>query len=460
MEDIWRRFEILLKEEPKLNGALAGISIRSRKTGELIYEHLGDIRLHPASNMKLLTCAVALSVLGKDYTFQTELWMDGEIVNQKLIGNLLLKGKGDPTLLPDQFDQFARKIRELGINEITGNIIGDDSWYDGIRLSKDLNWSDETYYYGAQVSALTASPNEDFDSGSIILDISPGEAVQEKPIVKITPSTNYVQVINQAITIHSIMVEQPEELQINRIHGQNLIQIEGSIPINAEDVREWVAVWEPTNYALDLFYQSLVKHGVEHAGIITTGLTPKAATLLHTHYSIPLAELCHPFMKLSNNGHGEILVKELGKKIKGIGSWEAGLEVLDVQLREMGMDTAKLVIRDGSGISHVNLIPPNELSNFLYLIQENEWFPIFYQSLPEAGSTDRLVGGTLRDRLIGYSVQAKTGTIMGVSTLSGYLTTTLGEDLIFSVMLNNLLDEEEGPAIIDRLLTFIIEEKK
>ncbi|MEN2766656.1 D-alanyl-D-alanine carboxypeptidase/D-alanyl-D-alanine endopeptidase [Ornithinibacillus xuwenensis] len=459
MNEFWDSFESKFKKEAKLTGSLIGVSIRSRKSGELEYEHMGNIRLHPASNLKLFTCAAGLDVLGEDYLFKTELWTDGEIVDERLLGNLYLKGKGDPTLLIADFERFAHVLKERGISQITGNIIGDDSWYDSVRLSKDLNWSDEHCYYGAQVSALTASPTEDYDSGTIMLEISPTNHAGDSPNITVTPENDYVQIINKAITSYSTTSEEEPELTITRRHGENLVIVEGIIPTDSEAVREWIAIWEPTYYALHLFQQALSKKEIKLNGNIITGTTPSQALLISECQSMPLAELCTPFMKLSNNGHGEVLVKEMGKVMKGDGSWDSGLEVLNSRIQEWGVDIEKLVVRDGSGISHVNLVPANEISKLLFHVQKEKWFPSFYQSLPVAGDQNRMVGGTLRDRLDGLNVNAKTGTIMGVSTLSGYLTTREGEELIFSIMLNNLLDEEDGPPIIDRLVKYIVTEK-
>jgi serine-type D-Ala-D-Ala carboxypeptidase/endopeptidase (penicillin-binding protein 4) len=459
MDEKWRNFQRLLKKEIKLQGSLAGISIRSRETGELLYEHLGDTRLHPASNMKLFTCASGLAVLGEDYTFSTELWFDGELKENTLVGNLYMKGKGDPTLLQNDFERLARIVNERGIQEIKGNIIGDDTWYDEVRLSQDLNWNDEHYYYGAQVSALTASPNEDYDTGTVMLTISPGTKPGEQPEITLTPVTNYINITNKAVTIESNHVEDEAEISVIRQHGTNDVIVEGCIPLNSESLKEWVAVWEPTDYAMELFHNALQKIGVRVDGKVTRGVTPKQAELLYVRESISLAELNVPFMKLSNNGHGEMIVKELGRAVKGEGDWDCGLDVLEKTLEKFGVDTRNLVIRDGSGISHVTLIPPNEISKFLFRIQKEPWFNSFYFSLPVAGEEDRMVGGTLNDRMKGLKVTAKTGTIMGVSTLSGYLTTKEGEELIFSIMLNNLLDEEDGPDIIDRLIEHIITAK-
>lgn len=460
MNPKWKRIDEYIKMEPKLDGALIGISIRSSKNGEILYEQMSNYRMHPASNMKLFTCAVGLAVLGEDYTFSTELWLDGEIVNRKLYGNLILKGKGDPTLLEKDIENFCMVVKDNGIEEIHGNIIGDDTWYDNVRLSKDLNWSDEHYYYGSQVSALTISPNEDYDNGTIMLNIIPGKKIGDKPEIVVVPFNNYITIINEAVTMPVNQEDTEHELIITREHGSNTIVIEGTIPQSSTSIREWVSVWEPPLYVLSLFEDRLRENGIKCTGELILGKTPYKAILLHQKSSMPLSNICIPFMKLSNNGHGELIIKELGKVVNEVGSWDDGLEVMISTLEQLGVDTSKILIRDGSGISHITLIPPDEISKFLYRIQEEKWFPSFFQSLPVAGVADRLVGGTLNDRLIDLKVHAKTGTIMGVSTLSGYLTTFDGEELIFSIMLNNLLDEEDGPGIIDSIIEIMIGKSK
>ncbi|UJL47728.1 D-alanyl-D-alanine carboxypeptidase/D-alanyl-D-alanine-endopeptidase [Virgibacillus sp. NKC19-16] len=444
-----------IHNEPKLNGALIGISIRSAITGGKLYERIADTRLAPASNMKLLTAAAALSVLGEDYTFSTNIGTDGSLNGNKLHGNLYVIGKGDPTLLPADFENFAKEIRARGVTEIEGDIIGDDTWYDNVRLSADLNWSDEHYYYGSQISALTASPDEDYNSGSVIIEVAPGSEVGEKPFITVSPKTDYIQIQNEATMVGS---NQEVKLTIEREHGGNIIIIKGTIPVGAENSQEWISVWGPTGYAMDLFQQALDNEGISWTGNVKIAQAPENTNLLIAHKSVSLAELLVPFMKLSNNGHAEILVKEMGKVVHGVGSWEKGIEGMEAELRKFGVNTDTISIRDGSGISHFNLIPPNEITELLLAIQDEEWFPAYLNALPVAGVEDRMIGGTLGDRMHGLSVQAKTGTIHGASTLSGYIATLTEGRLLFSIMINNLLDEDEGKVIEDALLEIIGDE--
>ena len=242
-----------------LNGSTTGVSIRNADSGELLFSYYGDHRLHPASNMKILTAIAALETLGPDYRFTTEVLTDGRIRGDVLMGNLYLKGKGDPTLLKQDLDQFAADLKAKGIKNIQGNLIGDDTWYDDVRLSQDLNWSDEPFYTGAQVSALTLSPNEDYDAATIIVEVYPGKEVGDKPIVKLTPHTDYVKIINNASTVST---DHSRAISIEREHGSNQIVIEGVIPVEGSNARSWVSIWEPTGYAVDVFKKSLEEHGI------------------------------------------------------------------------------------------------------------------------------------------------------------------------------------------------------
>ncbi|WP_226577348.1 D-alanyl-D-alanine carboxypeptidase/D-alanyl-D-alanine-endopeptidase [Halobacillus litoralis] len=429
--------------DQKLDGALAGVSVRLAETGEVIYEKNASLRLKPASNMKLLTGAAALETLGADYIFATEVWTDGVMKGQKLHGDLYLKGKGDPTLQVEDLNKIAERLKNQGILEVTGNLIADDTWYDDERLSEDLTWKDETYWYGAQISALTVSPNKDYDPGTVIVAVYPTNE-GEPARIEVIPDTDYVEIINHSETINA---EGEEDIILTRKHGTNEIVVEGTIPIESRRFREWVSVSEPTGLALSLFHDSLIEQGIKvNGGKVGNRRVPDTAERLISYNSMPLQDLFIPFMKLSNNGHAEGLVKEMGKVVYGEGSWEKGLEVVEDYLRGTGINTKTLFLRDGSGISHVTMVPAHEISELLFQIQNKAWFHTYINSLPVAGEKERLTGGTLRLRMhetaAEGNVQAKTGSLTGVSSLSGFVTTKDGVRLIFSIILNNYLDED------------------
>ncbi|MDY0396187.1 D-alanyl-D-alanine carboxypeptidase/D-alanyl-D-alanine-endopeptidase [Virgibacillus halophilus] len=374
----------LIGQHPRLHGALAGISICDAITGRTIYEHMAATRLHPASNMKLLTAAAALETLGENYVWKTEIWIDGEIVGDELCGSLYIKGKGDPTLQPSDLEQFTADLyHRFGIRKITGDIVADDTWYDNVRLSPDMMWLDEHCYYGAQVSALTLSPDNDYDAGTVKINVRPGLGDGSPVEVSLYPDTNYIHIENNAITV----AEQTNDVGIEflRKHGENTVIMNGAIPLTAEKESEWIAVWEPTAYVLSVWVDKLRQKGIHISGNAKVDAVPETGKLLMQHESIPLCELLIPFMKLSNNGHGEILVKEMGKVVRGEGSWDLGMEVVLENAASFGIDTDNILLRDGSGISHVNLIAPQQLTNLLFFIQKKPWFDTYYRSLPIAG---------------------------------------------------------------------------
>ncbi len=440
-QDLSTSLNTILSDEG-LKGSIAGISVRSANSGELLFDHHGDTRLTPASNMKLITAAASLETLGHDYQFSTEIATNGTIKGNTLKGDLFLIGKGDPTLLLEDYQHFARTIREKGIKSIEGNLIGDESWYDSTKLSEDMIWTDESEYYGSQVSALTLSPNTDYDAGTIIIEVYPGSKEGERAIVRTSPDTDYVLVQNTATTTSQ---DVETDLTINRKHGTNIITIEGVISLNDSLEKSWISVSNPAAYALHLFERLLKDVGIAIEGDISVGKAPKEMNGLIEKKSMPLHELLIPFMKLSNNGHGEILVKEMGKLTKHEGSWEAGLEVVNEYLTEEGLNPEEMLLRDGSGISHVTLVQPNQLSLLLYKLQSKEWFDYYLKSLPIAGASGRLVGGTLRNRMNDTAAEniviAKTGTLQGVSSLSGYV--MKNEPLVFSIIINQFLDEDK-----------------
>ena len=356
-----------IRTAPDIEGAISGISVRDTSDTSLLYEHQADIRLTPASNMKLLTSAIALDILGETHTFSTDIWMDGSIQKKTLHGNLYLRGTGDPTLLEEDFATLAKQVKKAGIHTVHGQLAADDTWFDDTRYSIDLPWSDEDQYYGAQISALTASPNQDYDAGTIILEVKPGKKAGQKATYEMIPKTDVAQVINRVKTV-------PEggkkKISFKRSHGTNKITLTGTIPLKAGSSRQWVALWEPTTYALDLMKRALKAEGIQVKGPLKTKHVPKRAKKIASHSSMPLSELLIPMMKLSNNTHAEILLKELGKQVKNKGSFEDGLDVMYDRLPAFGFDPSLAVLRDGSGISPINLVSANQFTLFLTNIQE------------------------------------------------------------------------------------------
>ncbi|QXE03281.1 D-alanyl-D-alanine carboxypeptidase/D-alanyl-D-alanine-endopeptidase [Terribacillus sp. DMT04] len=447
------RIEDYLAGEERLQGAVAAIHIADAETGKTLYEQHADVRMRPASNMKLLTAAAVLHELGPSHQFKTKVATDGHVKDGKVEGNLYLVGQGDPSLTYKDLQQLTIQLKNLGIHHISGDIMADDSWFDQERYSEDTTWKDESAYYGAAISALTVSPDEDHDTGTVKVEVR-ADTSSQVPAIRTTPATDYITVRNDAV----IVGEQEEtDLDIVRSHGKNEIVISGSIA-KGDKEQERVAVWEPTEYALHLFADYVSDAGINWEGTVKKGTAPSRSQTLLKKESAPLQELLLPFMKLSNNGHAEMFIKQIGRKEKP-GNWADGIDQMKHYLKQRQLPVEQMIIRDGAGLSHANGITAKQLTTLLTKAQKESWFPYFRRSLPIAGEPERMLGGTLRNRFadseLAGNVTAKTGTLTGVSSLSGYMKIKTGEQIVFSIVLNGLLDEEDGPVIEDYLLKLV-----
>jgi D-alanyl-D-alanine carboxypeptidase/D-alanyl-D-alanine-endopeptidase (penicillin-binding protein 4) len=178
-------------------------------------------------------------------------------------------------------------------------------------------------------------------------------------------------------------------------------------------------------------------------GKIKNATTPAGATRLARDESMTVGELLTPFLKLSNNMHAETLVKAMGAVVEAEGSWPAGLDVVTDYARSLGVDTSRIRLSDGSGLSRKVNVTADSITDVLIGAQHEPWWQQWYDALPIAGNPERFVGGTLRNRMrdsaAANNLHGKTGSLTGVTSLSGYVTDADGRKLVFSMISNNYL---------------------
>ncbi|MFD9225682.1 D-alanyl-D-alanine carboxypeptidase/D-alanyl-D-alanine-endopeptidase [Streptomyces sp. NPDC060064] len=427
--------------DARMDGGAASVVIADAATGERLYQRDGTDRLMPASNTKLATSTAAMALLGPDHRFRTDVLSTGSRHGSVLRGDLYLRGGGDPTTLAKDYDQLAADLAASGITRVTGRLVADDTRFDTQRLGRSWAADDESSYYSAQISPLTVAPDTDYDSGTVVVEATPGTKAGDKPRVKLTPPTDYIHLDIRGTTVPS---GQSDTLTVEREHGTNTITVSGNIPVGASATKEWVTVWEPTGYAAAVFSDALGRHGVRVTGSPRLGRpTPPRAKPLASHNSMPLKELMLPFMKLSNNMHAETLTKTIGYETSGRGTWDAGLAAISGYLQKQGVKTSTVRQLDGSGLTRMNLFPAEQLETLLLSVRDASWYADWYASLPVACNRDRAMGGTLRSRMCAtpaaLNARGKTGSLTGASALSGYVTDAGGRELVYSVVLNNYL---------------------
>lgn len=433
--------------DPRLEGAQVGVVVRDAETGNALYDRNSKGLLIPASNNKLYSSAAALEVLGPNHSFKTSVTYDGKRVGSMVTGNLYLKGTGDPTMQASDYDALAQAVAAKGVKQVMGNLVADDSYFDKTRLGYNWGWDSNPYYYQPEISALTVAANNDFDISALVVRVAPNAAAGKPAAISTLPATNFVTFRNETTTGPA---GSQNTLQVQRELGVNTIVVTGNIPIDATPAHVISTVSDPTGYAASIFRDALNRHGVKILGKTVQATMPAETMSVAERTSMPLSELLTPYLKLSNNGIAEILVKAMGQKTKGQGTWSAGLAAeTDALKSKLGVNVSKLQFVDGSGLSNVNFTTPEQTTNLLRAARGKSWFQTWYNALPAAGQPDRLVGGTLRSRMqntpAAGNVHAKTGSLDNVSALSGYVTTADQQKLVFSVMTNNYIKSSTKP---------------
>jgi D-alanyl-D-alanine carboxypeptidase/D-alanyl-D-alanine-endopeptidase (penicillin-binding protein 4) len=425
--------------DPRVQRAKSSAVVLDATTGERLYSRNGSMPRIPASNTKILTAAAALESLGESFTFHTDVFRRHQVVSGVLQGPLYLKGYGDPTTRQSDFAALARQVKAAGITKVTGRLVADSSYFDQVRYNPGWSTGYAHDYYAAEISPLTVAPDADLDSGTVIIRYTPGRAGQRARISTIpAAAAKYVNLVNKTTTSAR---GTSTTFSAYRRHGSNTITVRGRVPAGRAAGYRQITVHKPELYAAAVFRAELAKLKINVVGSTMTGSTPASnRKRVARDRSMTLARLLVPFMKLSNNMHAEALTKTMGRVESGSGSWQAGLAVTTSYLRRIHVPIDGVSLTDGSGLTRRNRITGRALAKLLFQARKEPWFGSFYRSLPVAGNRERLVGGTLRNRMnhtrAAGNARGKTGTLTGVTALSGYVTGADGRKYVF-VMLSN-----------------------
>ena len=416
-------------EDPALARAHIGLTVQVAETGEVLYERNGEKRFTPASNAKLVTGAVALTVLGGDYRWKTHLVADGPIEHGTLKGNLWIIGGGDPSLERDELQVWLKHLEMEGIQRISGDVIADDRVFTDPQWGNGWMWDDLFAGWSSGVSGLQLAPN------TVSAAIVPGpELGAEAELVlraegPALPIRNLVRTGAPGSEVRLQFVPPPE--------GGD-VELRGWVPAGPDSGRLYLATPHPTIYLLQWMRRLLSGGGVEIDGEYrraTGDEHPEEETWSYVSRSSPFSRLLGDMMKPSDNQMAETILRTVGLEKGSAGSPEEGLGVVESTLAGWGIEPGAMHLVDGSGLSRYNEVTPNAVARMLRAMWRQPEFATFFSGLPVAG-----VDGTMRRRMVatpGYdNVHAKTGSMSGVRALSGYLLDGRGETLLFSLVLN------------------------
>ncbi len=426
-----------LVRDGALSHSHAGIEVFSLEDGKLVYALHPDELLNPASNTKIFTTAAALSLLGPDYRFLTEFYVDDEPTKGVSAGNLYVRGKGDPTLVSERLWEIANELYHQGLREVRGDLIVDDSYFDNVLEGPGWDQDKSDRAYMAPIGALSINWN------SVGIYITAGENPGEKARVELEPDSKYFKLDNRVVTATPSRRQRKPQTSGHMQRDGYHLTVSGRIVAGQPTVALWRKVGDPALYAGETLKDLLQKRGVKIKGKVRRGIVPTAkATLFYTAESEGLDVILKRLNKQSSNFVAEMLVKTLGAQGSGgAGSWPAGIDAIaDFLQKELGIRRGSYLMKNGSGLNDVNRFSAAQVVRVLaWVYARMTLAPEFVSSLPIAGKD-----GTIRFRMGGTAaagrVRAKTGTLEDVTALSGFVESLAGRHYAFSILVNDFPD--------------------
>jgi serine-type D-Ala-D-Ala carboxypeptidase/endopeptidase (penicillin-binding protein 4) len=434
-----------IAQNTNFSNAMVSVAVYDSKTGEKIYGLNDHFSIATASTTKLFSTAAAISLLG-DKQLETRFYIDGEVKDSILYGNIWIRGGGDPTLgskyttsktveSRDFLKVWSDSIRAKGITKITGAIIGDASEFGYKGCPDGWSWSDIGNAYGAYPSGLSIFDN--------VLTFRMQTGVWGTPatVTKMTPEVpglkffNYITAAN--VTGDNSYIYgapyQNERIGIGTLQKSTMITIRGSLPDP-----EFQVAYE-------------FKNTLQQAGITISDSVVCARNLLFenkldknrysqfpllfTYKGATISQIINWTNMHSVNMFAEQLTCLLGYYKNGDGSHDNGMKE-EAIFWQKSIPSKGLFLMDGSGLSRSNALSVSHLCSLLNFMYKSTNYTSFYSSLPVTGESGTL-SDVCKNQLAHGKIHAKSGTMRRIKSYAGYATTTSGRELSFAIVLNN-----------------------
>lgn len=445
--DLQESLEVLLSDDA-FRGVQVGLSVRTVDP-PVVRAAIGEDRmLTPGSTVKLFTSSTALARLGPSYAFITRLVYTGTLDDDGVLGgDLLVLGGGDPTfpytnsagLGIELYEVWGDLLRTLGFRRIDGRVIAVDAFFLDDPLGPGWCWDDQGAPFSAEVSSLNFADN------CVKVFVRPGSSPADPGRAWLWPRTRYVTLESEVRTQGA---GGPDSVAIQRSVCENVIRCSGTMSIDAPYVTQKVAVIDPALYAATVLDEMLETGGIETRGRPErrSGVGAADTTWVTEHVSPALWEILKRVNKDSDNLCAEALVRTLGRELGDRGDATSGLAAVREFATSCGVDSAGVVLKDGSGLSRLNALSAGAVTRLLACLATQGTFADFYQSLSIAG-----VDGTLKTRFVDTPAQGvlrgKSGSMTGVAALSGYSVDRRGDQIVFSILLNGY--RADGGDLVD-----------
>lgn len=405
-----------------------GIWVQEVNSDAPVLAHGPDRAMNPASVMKLLTTYVALESLGAAYIWQTEIFRRGAMQQDRLEGDLILKGVGDPKLTLENFWRLLRDLRQRGIRDIQGDVIIDQSFFETPLNGSAVIDGEPNRAYNTAPQGLLVNFN------AIRIRLLP-QADGSMQVVA-DPALPNFRLLNKIVSVNGSCGDWREGI-LTKMEEARVLTLSGRFSRSCGEKNFNLNLMSNGAYLDGIFRQLWGELGGTLKGGVREGNVPDDAVLLTRFDSPPLAEVIRDINKFSNNVMARQLFLTLGAALEGApGSQDKGARAAKRWLTEQRLEFPELVLENGSGLSRLERISPRHMGSLLAAASQSPVFSEFESTLPIVA-----VDGTMKKRLNGQSVAGrahiKTGYLEGVRSIAGYVVDAKGRRMVVVAMVNH-----------------------
>ena len=449
---------IINKVDPNIN---MGVVVVDLNTGETLYQRNPNRFFVPASNMKLFSDAAALMALGPDYRFQSQLTTNAQQLDQGVLkGSIYLHLPGDPSLTQEHLDDLLSQLKMWGVKRIQGNVVLVSNYSNVTAYAPGHAPTDQKYSYGAPIAPLV------LDENRLTVTVNPSYRTGSAALIEFNEQ-------NSSLFLDNLLDNQVKTATHAAACGvdfnmdnDNHLTVRGCVGVGQWSIQQRLPIRNPLRYAQDSVKEHLTNLDIKLDGQVLLGHAPSSSLLVSSHSSKPITQLMADTLKPSDNLYADSLFLHAAAKLNGAPlDWQQAQPVVKNFLQQQtGISLQNAVITDGSGLSRQDLLTPQQTVDLLRFLHNR--FPLAYEyiaALPIAG-----VDGTLRKRFRKPTerglVRAKTGTMNGVISLSGYLYTANAHTLAFAIFINKKPGTKPAVSgryrpLVDTLCEFFLRQK-
>ncbi len=420
----------------------AGVQVFSLESKKVLFKYNDEFLFMPASNMKVLTTALAMLRLGPDYRFTTRLVRETS-------GDVVLAGSGDPSFSGRVYpyakesgsgpplralEALADRAVAAGLTRIDGDVVGDDRLYPYAPYPPSWTEDDKIREYGAPVSAMTLNDN------NITLTIHPGNEPGDPAQISVSPAIEYYALDNRIVTVPK---GGEARIRISKVENARQLLLWGSIPAGHAAFGDSLAVDDPALFTAQALYDALARRGVTITGkavarhrSVSDDYNPEPSVEIASRVSPPLVQLLQVTDKTSQNLHAELMLREVGRAMRYMGTRESGLEEMTAMFKEAGASAGDARLEDGSGLARNVMVAPRLMTRILAYLYASKHREAFISLFP-IGGEDGTLKNRMKDNPAADEIHAKTGTLSRAIALSGYVESKTRGWLAFSIIVNS-----------------------